>query len=76
MVLHGQDGFLHDPQDVEDMAHSVAALLGDAGLRATLGASARLRIAQEFSLRKLGDRIHRRYQEMLAGTGRARGGPE
>lgn len=72
LVRHGEDGFLHDPQDVVGMAHSVAALLADAGLRARLGARARQRIVQEFSLRKLGDRVHKRYQEMLAGTGRAR----
>ncbi|MBD5647000.1 MAG: glycosyltransferase family 4 protein [Desulfovibrio sp.] len=73
LVRHGKDGFLHDPQDVEGMAHSVAALLADAGLRARLGAGARERLLKEFSLRKMGDRILQRYQEMLAGTGRARG---
>lgn len=72
LVRHGEDGFLHDPQDVEGMAHSVAALLADAGLRTRLGAGARQRVLQEFSLRKMGDRILQRYQEMLAGTGRAR----
>ena len=73
MVRHDEDGFLHDPQDMEGMAHSVAALLAAAGLRGTPAASARQGIVREFSLRKRGDRILQRYQEMLAETGRTRG---
>ena len=66
LVRHGQDGFLHAADDVEGMAESVLALLNDAALRTRFGASARERIASEFTLRRLGDRVLARYEELLA----------
>ncbi|MDE6734268.1 MAG: glycosyltransferase family 4 protein [Desulfovibrio sp.] len=69
LVRHGEDGFLHAADDVEGMAESVLVLLNDAALRARLGASARERIAGEFTLRRLGDRVLARYEELLAQTG-------
>lgn len=66
LVRHGEDGFLHDPDDTAGMAASVLRLLGDAALRQRFGASARQRIVEDFSLKKLGDRVLARYEELLA----------
>lgn len=70
LVRHGEDGFLHEAEDVDGMARSVIALLADAGLRVRFGEAGRRRIAGEFSLRKLGDRALSRYEELLAEYGR------
>lgn len=70
LVRHGEDGFLHAADDVEGMAASVLALLDDAALRARLGGAGRQRIAEEFTLKKLGDRVLLRYGELLAGSPR------
>ncbi|WP_165078576.1 MULTISPECIES: glycosyltransferase [unclassified Desulfovibrio] len=66
LVRHGQEGFLHEAGDVDAMAASVLALLDDAALRARLGAAGRQRITEEFSLKKLGDRVLQRYETLLA----------
>ena len=66
LVRHGEDGFLHDPQDVAGMAESVLTLLADAAIRERFGEAGRQRIAREFSLQKLGDRALARYEELLA----------
>lgn len=65
LIRHGQDGFLHEAQDLDAMVRSVATLLDEPGVRARFGASARHRIAQEFSLQKLGDRVLASYEELL-----------
>lgn len=66
LVRHGCDGFLHTPDDVEGMAQSVAALLADRHLRGRLGEHGRRRIQEEFSLQKLGERVLKNYDEILA----------
>lgn len=70
LVRHGEDGFLHEAQDAAGMAESVFQLLDDAEARGRLGENARQRILTEFSLKKLGDRTLRRYDELLEKTGR------
>lgn len=70
LVCHGEHGFLHSPDDTDDMAASVLRLLGDAPLRERLGAAGRQRILQDFTLKKLGDRVVQRYEEILAETPR------
>lgn len=69
LVRQGEDGFLHEADDVDGMAESVLTLLADAGMRERFGEAARARIAREFSLEKLGDRALARYTELLAAHG-------
>lgn len=70
LVRQGQDGFLHEADDVAGMARSVLTLLDDAALRKRLGEAARQRVMKEFSLEKLGDRALRQYAALLAETAR------
>lgn len=69
LVRHGEDGFLHEADDVCGMAESVLTLMADTGIRDRFGEAARDRIAREFSLQKLGDRALARYTELLAAHG-------
>lgn len=68
LVRHGQNGFLHEAEDVAGMARSVVELLDDGGLRAQLGVAGKHRVLKEFSLQKLGDRALKQYEELLAET--------
>lgn len=72
LVRHGQDGFLHAPSDLDGMAQSIVTLLADAGLRERFSASGRQRILEEFSLKRLGDRVLQRYKALLDETSRTR----
>ncbi|MDE6734269.1 MAG: glycosyltransferase [Desulfovibrio sp.] len=69
LVRHGVDGFLHEAKDAAGMAESVSQLLDDAEARGCLGENARQRVLDEFSLKKLGDRVIARYEELLAIAG-------
>ena len=70
LVRHGEDGFLHDADDIEGMAQSVRTLVDDTALRARQGRAGKQRILEEFSMKKMGDRALKRYEDILAGTAR------
>lgn len=44
LVRDGVDGFLHGPEDIEGMTHSIARLIADPGLRSRMGRAARSRV--------------------------------
>lgn len=71
-VVEGQNGFIHDPFDLESQARSVAALATDQSKRAHMSEAARARIEAEFSYPK----FRWRHQEAIRGwpvpTGRTR----
>ncbi|MDE6734271.1 MAG: glycosyltransferase [Desulfovibrio sp.] len=69
LVRHGEDGILHQAQDMAGMAESVSRLIEDGGTRQHLAESAQQRVRAEFSLKKLGDRVLIRYEELLRRPG-------
>lgn len=73
LLRDGLDGFLHGRDDLAGMARSIIKLLADADLAANMGKSARDRVCSEFTLKKLGDRTIRRYQELLEEANRTSG---
>jgi glycosyltransferase involved in cell wall biosynthesis len=52
-IEHGSTGVLVPPQDEAALAHAIVQMLGDTDLRRTLGAAARQRIVDEFSIEKM-----------------------
>ncbi|MGG7566988.1 glycosyltransferase family 4 protein [Rhodovulum sp. DZ06] len=52
LIDHGENGFLVHAGDVEGYGEAMATLLGDADLRARMGASGRAKVAAEFDLDK------------------------
>jgi phosphatidylinositol alpha-1,6-mannosyltransferase len=68
VVLHGQTGLHVDPDDEDELLVALGTLLGDAALRATMGAAGARRAADLFSL----DAFERRIVAVL----RSRGRPE
>jgi glycosyltransferase involved in cell wall biosynthesis len=65
-VVHGETGLLYRPGDPMALADGLERLLGDAELRARLGAAGRERQAAEFSLPAMLDGIERVYAEAVA----------
>lgn len=66
-VVDGETGFLVDPRDPSNVAHSVIRLLQDDDLAAAMGRAGRRRIEKEFSF----EAFQRRLEELLGELRRA-----
>ena len=67
LIRDGVDGLLVPPDDPDAMAGAAVRLARDPSLAPALGAAARRRIAQGFSLRAFSDRLTALYEEVLCG---------
>ncbi len=63
VVRDGVDGILVEPRKPHEIADATIRLLEDKALRQRLGASARLRIIDQFSLERMTDEYVRAYSE-------------
>jgi glycosyltransferase involved in cell wall biosynthesis len=63
-IVHGDNGFLHEPHDVEGMAVSVLKLLQDPELRKTMGARGKSRV-MEFDISTSVANLESAYRECL-----------
>ncbi len=61
LVAHDAEALLAQPGDAAALAAALKTLLGDAGLRARLGAAARRRAASSFTLERMTDEYERLY---------------
>lgn len=66
IIRDGVDGLLVPPDDPEALARSLDRLLGDPALRRRLGEAARRRVAVDFSLAAMLDRVEAVYERVLA----------
>jgi glycosyltransferase involved in cell wall biosynthesis len=69
VVTDGEDGFLVEPGDVDELATSMARLANDAGLRARMAAAGRERMRTRYSVDRLIDDVDRLYRDLLARKG-------
>lgn len=65
VVVDGETGLLVAPDDPAALAEALNRLLGDPGLRAKLGAAARLRATERFSAPRHVEGVERVYAEAL-----------
>jgi N-acetyl-alpha-D-glucosaminyl L-malate synthase BshA len=70
VVEHGVSGFLHDPDDVEGMARSGAALLEDAGLHRRIAAAARRTVQERFCSELVVPQYEALYESLMLARGR------
>jgi glycosyltransferase involved in cell wall biosynthesis len=63
-ITHGENGFLHEPHDVEAMAESVLKLVADSELRRKMGERGRSRV-MEFDIKTSVDAVESTYQDCL-----------
>ena len=64
--IDGQTGLVVPPRDPSALAGAIQRLLADPGLREEMGRRARERVAQEFTLQKMVDRILALYEALLS----------
>jgi glycosyltransferase involved in cell wall biosynthesis len=70
-VLHGQNGFLFEPGDIEGLVLHLSSLTSEA-LRAQMGAAAARRVRERFTVDKMADGFSERMTQLL---GRGQSGP-
>jgi glycosyltransferase involved in cell wall biosynthesis len=66
VILHGSNGWLVDPDDVQNLAGALSALLEDSHRRRQMGEAARRTILSGFTLAHQADRLARTYRECVA----------
>jgi glycosyltransferase involved in cell wall biosynthesis len=66
VVSDGEDGFLADVGDVEQLAASLERLARDDGLRTRFGDAGRARVLERYDVARLVDDTDRLYRELLA----------
>lgn len=65
VIEHGKNGILCDT-DSNSIRQAIMSVMGDEGLKQTLGKKARETIEQRFSIEKLADKELRLYAQLLA----------
>ena len=65
VIEHGTSGLLVPPDSTVHLTDALLQLLGDAGLRSSLGAAARSRVLDRFSIAAMTERVHAGYQAAL-----------
>ena len=65
IVRHGENGFLHAPDDVAGMVDTIAGLLEDSSRLTRVEEAARRTAVEEFPLAKAVDRYLEIYEEAL-----------
>jgi len=65
VVRDGEDGFLVDPGDVDELAERLAALAHDPALRKRMGAAGRERVLPRYAVERLVDDVDRLYRSLL-----------
>jgi|SRR5215469_347909 len=65
LIRHAVDGWLVPPGDEAEMAEAIARLMDDGDLRQRLGTSARLRVQENYDLRKNVERLAEIYHRYL-----------
>lgn len=71
LVVDGETGTIVPPADPDKLAEALLALLEDSDLRARMGAAAKKRAAEHFSLEALVDANASLYERLIAQKGRS-----
>ena len=71
-IIHGDNGYLHEPRDVDGMAQSLLRLVNDATLRRDMGRRGKSRV-MEFDIGTSVAALDAAYRQHLANAGRSHG---
>ena len=73
VVEEGEDGFLVEPGDTDELADRLAQLARDPALRKRMGEAGRQRVLPRYAVERLVDDVDRLYRSLLSGaSGRRR----
>lgn len=65
LVVDGETGVLFEPGDAADLQRHVSRLMGDASLRARMGAAGRIRAERQFSIEKHNANLIETYRSLV-----------
>jgi glycosyltransferase involved in cell wall biosynthesis len=65
VIVDGEDGFLVDPGDVDQLADALARLAEDPDLRQRMGEAGRARVVPRYAVDRLVDDVDRLYRSLL-----------
>ena len=65
LVVDGETGVLFEPGDAADLRRHVSRLMGDASLRARMGAAGRIRAERQFSIEKHNANLIETYRSLV-----------
>ena len=68
-IVDGENGYLHEPHDIEGMASSVLRLVNDPELRRVMGERGKARV-MEFDISTSVANLESAYQECLGAPGK------
>jgi glycosyltransferase involved in cell wall biosynthesis len=66
LVVDGETGVLFEPGDADELRSHISRLMGDASLRARMGAAGRIRVETDFSLAKHNAELMDVYQSLVS----------
>jgi glycosyltransferase involved in cell wall biosynthesis len=66
LVVDGETGVLFEPGDAGDLQRHVSRLMGDASLRARMGAAGRIRAERQFSIEKHNATLIETYRSLVS----------
>lgn len=69
LVQHNKTGILAPPRDIEAISNSIITLLNDEAKAKQMGAAAKRRVAEEFSIEKMISEIEKLYDDLLEQKG-------
>jgi glycosyltransferase involved in cell wall biosynthesis len=64
MISEGETGFLCEPDDLNLFCERISSLAHDAGMRARIGAAARLSVSEKYSYGRMIDQYHRVFHQI------------
>jgi glycosyltransferase involved in cell wall biosynthesis len=69
IIRHGEDGWLIEPDDVDETEAALRTLLDNHSMRESFGLKARKRIVEEFTLAHQAEQLNAAYRQCLERTG-------
>ena len=66
LVVEGESGLLFEPGNAAELQRHVTRLMGDAPLRARMGAAGRIRAEQQFSIEKHNANLMDIYRSLVS----------
>lgn len=65
VISDGKEGLISDPVNPEDLATKISTLLADKRTRTRMGALARRRVEERFTMDRVADQIERLYERLI-----------
>jgi glycosyltransferase involved in cell wall biosynthesis len=65
-IVHGENGFIHEPDDISGFGDSILSLIKDKDLRLKIGISAQRTVKEKYSARTMAGNYCKLYRKVIA----------